>query len=127
MALEKDFVLFAEHKGKTIGFVLCAPDYNFVLKNLNGNLNVLNLFTFLHFKKRIRKARLIAIGVSSDYRGQNIAPLLIANAYDAMIKKGYTTVEYSWVLAENIPFQKAVRKFYGKIYKHYIVYQKKIN
>jgi len=126
MALEKDFVLFAEYKGKTIGFVLCAPDYNFILKNLDGNLNVLKLFAFLRLKKRIRKARLIAIGVSGGYRGQNIAPLLIANAYDAMIKKGYTTVEYSWVLAENIPSQKAIRKFHGKVYKHYAVYQKKL-
>lgn len=124
IALEKDFVLFAEYKGTTIGFVLCVPNYNYVIKNLNGNVDILRAFNFLRLKKKIRKARLIAVGVSEEYRGQNIAPLLIANAFDAMIRKGYITVEYSWVLAENIASHKAVGKFYGRPYKRYSVYKK---
>lgn len=124
MALDEDFVLFAEYENRVVGFVLCVPNYNFVIKNLNGVINAFNLLKFFRLKKRIRTARLIAIGVSGEYRGQNIAPLLIAHAFDAMIKKGYTTVEYSWVLAENVASQKAVLKFYGKLYKRYMVYQK---
>lgn len=126
IALEQDFVLFAEYNDKIIGFVICVPDYNFVIKNLNGNIGIHNIFNFFRFKKRIKKARLIAIGVDRAYRGQNIAPLLIAHAFDAMVKKGYTTAEYSWVLAENIASQNVINKFYGKLYKHYVLYYKNL-
>jgi len=127
VALEKEFILFAEDGDKTIGFVLCVPDYNFIIKKLKGDFSGLKIFSFFRLKKRITKARLIAIGVLESYRGQNIAPLLIARAFDAMVKKGYTTVEYSWVLAENVSSQGVICKFYGKVNKHYTVYQKQLN
>jgi len=127
MALEKDFVLFAEYKGETIGFVLCAPNFNSVIKELNGNLGAMNIFNFYRKKRDIKKARLIAVGVRAKYRKQNIAPLLIANAFGSMIEKGYSTVEYSWVLKENIASQRAVSKFYGKLYKSYDVYRKNMD
>jgi len=124
MALDPDLVLFAEHEGKTIGFVLTVPDYNPLIRKLNGDLGIPNAFSFLREKKRIREARLIAIGVVPEWRGQNVAPLLCASVYSTLIKKGFTTCEYSWVLGENLSSQNVAKQFYSAAYKSYTIYQK---
>lgn len=125
-ALEKDFILFAEIKNEIAGFVLCVPDYNSIIKRLDGKLTKLNVFDFFRLKKKIEKGRLIAVGVSQKYRGRKVAPYLIAQAFEAMIKKKYRFVEYSWVLCENISSQNTAAKFYGTPYKQYTVYLKPI-
>lgn len=126
LALDPDFILFAEHKGLPIGFVLSVPDYNPVIRELDGNLEFLNALSFLRLKQRIREARLIAIGVISEWRGKGVAPLLVASAYHAMIRKSYSTCEYSWVFRENESSQNVAKKFQGDPYKIYYVYGKEL-
>lgn len=126
LVLDNDLVLFAEHEGKIIGFTLCVPDYNPIFKKLSGNFEFLNAFSFLYLSKKIREGRLIAIGVIPDWRGKNVAPLLIASAYDAMVRKGYTKCEYSWVFRENASSRNVATKFYSDDYRSYCVYEKKV-
>ena len=127
MAIDKDFILFAEFQGEIIGFILCVPNFNPVVKQLDGNLGMMNIFNFYRQKRKIRNVRGIAMGVAREHRKQNVAPILIANAFGAMIDKGYTTIEYSWVLKENLASQTVAGKFNGKLYKNYEVYQKLLN
>ena len=126
LVLDNDLVLFAEHEGKVVGFTLAVPDYNPIFKKLNGNFEFLNAFSFFYLAKKVREGRLIAIGVKSDWRGKKIAPLLVASAYSAMIKKGYTRCEYSWVFRENMSSRSVATKFYSDDYRSYCVYEKKI-
>lgn len=126
LALDPDFILLAEHEGKTVGFAFGVPDYNSVIKQLNGNLELLNGLAFLRMKKKIREGRIIAIGVSPEWRGQRVAPLLTAHIYDGMIQKGYIKCEYSWVAEENIASQNVARKFNDDAYKHYYVYERQL-
>ncbi|MDD5217385.1 MAG: GNAT family N-acetyltransferase [Candidatus Omnitrophica bacterium] len=126
LALDPDLILFAEHKGKVIGFTLTVPDYNPIIRKLNGNLDLLNGLTFLRNKRNIREGRLIAIGVIPEWRGKGVSPLLMASVYDAMIRKGYIKCEYSWVFRENISSQNVAQKFDSETYKHYYVYERNI-
>lgn len=125
LAIDPDFILFAEHNSVPVGFTLCVPDYNPLIKKLDGDLQFLNALAFLRLKKQIREARLIAIGVMPEWRGKGVAPLLVASLYNSMIRKGYITCEYSWVFRENISSQNVARKFGGDPYKRYLVYEKK--
>jgi GNAT superfamily N-acetyltransferase len=126
LALDMDMILFAEHGSETVGFTLTVPDYNEAIKKLNGNLSFLNGFAFLRMKQKIRRGRLIAIGVLPEWRGRGIAPLLVAGVFDAMIRKGYITCEYSWVLKENSSSVNVAGKFYSDACKRYDIYAKKI-
>lgn len=127
LALESDLILFAEHKGVPVGFVLTVPDYNPVFKKLSGNFDFLSPFSFLYLKKKIREARLIAIGVVPEWRGKELAPLLVAQVYKTLIDRGYTKCEYSWVFRENVSSQDVAKKFYSDAYKRYYVYEKQIS
>ena len=126
LALESDFIQFAEHEGKVVGFALGVPDYNPTFRRLNGNFDFLNVMSFLYLKRKIREGRLIAIGVVPEWRGKRIAPLLLASVFNAMMERGYIKCEYSWVFRENVSSQNVVRKFYSSDYKHYCVFEKKI-
>ncbi len=126
LAIDPDFILFAESEGKPVGFTLVVPDYNPVIKRLNGNLNLIGSLAFLRLKKEIHEARLIAIGVLPEWRGKRVGVLLTAAVYDAMIKKGYTKCEYSWVFRENISSQNVARRIDDDDYKHYLVYERNL-
>ena len=69
---------------------------------------------------------MIAIGVIPEWRGKNVAPLIAASVYDAMMKKGYIKCEYSWVFRENLSSQNVARKFDSDAYKHYYVYERNL-
>jgi ribosomal protein S18 acetylase RimI-like enzyme len=127
IVIEPRFIWFAELNEDTVGFVLCVPDYNPIVKNLKGNVNILTSLSFLRQKKKLKEARLIAIGVEKSARGHNVAPILVAKAYKEMMKLGYTTCEYSWVLDDNLSSQNVARKFYGDDYKKYGIYEKVLN
>lgn len=127
VALVPDFILFAEHEGKCVGFTLCVPDYNPIFKKLNGNFEFLNAFSFLYLARKIHEARLIAIGVVPEWRGKGVAPLLVAAAYDAMIEKGYTKCEYSWVFRENESSRNVAAKFHSNDYREYLVFEKSLS
>lgn len=122
--LESSFILFAENEGIPVGFVIAVPDYNPIIQKLNGRLNLFNALSFFRMRKKVREARLIAIGVVPEWRGKNVAPFLAASVYHAMIKRGYTKCEYSWVFRENVSSQDMAKKFYSDVCKTYVVYQK---
>lgn len=127
LALDSDLILFAEAEGKPVGFLLTTPNYNDAIKKLDGNLDFLNGLSFLRMRKKIRCGRMIAMGVLDAWRGQGIAPLLVGGILDAMIRKGYTTCEYSWVLKQNIISSSVADKFDSSAYKRYDIFSKKIS
>lgn len=122
--LDYDLILFAEYAGKVVGFVLGLPDFNPVVKKLDGNLSVFSLPAFFRLKKTLREARIVAWGADAEWRGKNVVPVLATNAYNALLRKGYTTCENSWILRENTSSQRAAYKFHSRVYKNYMVYAK---
>lgn len=124
--LDPDFILFAESEGKTVGFALSVPDYNPAVQAVNGNAEFMAGIPLLFQIRKVKSARLIAIGVSSEMRGKNIAPYLVASLYRKMTQKGYRSCEYSWVLEENKFSRRVAESFYGEPYRNYRVYSKNL-
>jgi|GEM_PF-1867996 len=122
--IDYDLMLFAEAEGKTVGFVFGLPDYNPIVKKLDGNITVFSLPVFFRMKKQLRGARILAWGALAEWRGRNVVPVLATCAYNALIKKGYTVCENSWILKENVSSQKTAHKFHSRVYKNYMVYKK---
>lgn len=126
MAIDPDLIWFAKFKGEVIGFFLTIPDYAPVLQELQGDLGLLNAFRFMRLKRKITEVRGIAIGVKEDWRGKGVGPLMIAAAYNAMIRKGFISMEYSWVHQTNQASQRLAKKFEGVEYKRYCIYGKNL-
>jgi GNAT superfamily N-acetyltransferase len=118
-----DLGLFAEIGGETAGFALALPDYNFVLKKLNGKLGPVGLLKFLYYKKKIKAVRVWMLGVKAEYRKRGIETLLYLELFRRGQVLGYEWGEMSMILEDNHLMQKGIEAIGGKKYKTYRIYQ----
>lgn len=121
-----DILQIAEFDGKPAGFLIAVPDYNQVMKRINGKLNLSGIIKFLWYKNKIDALRLITLGVCPEYRKKGIDGLLYLESLKGAMRKGYKFCEYSWILEENILAQRAAESMGGKLYKKYRIYEIKI-
>jgi GNAT superfamily N-acetyltransferase len=103
--LKPEFVWLAEVEGKAVGFILCVPDVNEALRKVNGRLTTfgwpIGLAKLLYYKSRIKRVRLVALGVMPKYRRIGIAEMLVLRTIEeAMIKRGLVG-EASLILENN--------------------------
>jgi GNAT superfamily N-acetyltransferase len=128
--LVPEFALIAEIGNEPVGFTLCLPDINVVLRQLNGRLTrfglPIGLVKLLFYKRRIRKGRLIALGVVEKYRRAGIAEMLVLRVMEeTMIKRGITG-ELSMTLEDNFMINRFLDAIGAHRYKTYRIYSKSI-
>lgn len=110
--------------GRPIGFNIALPDYNQVLKKMNGRLFPIGFIKYLYYKKKIDRARLFVLFVIPEYRRKGVPSAIYQYLYDAVKKKGYKYGEGSTVWEYNKIMQRDIEKFGGKVYKTYRIYKK---
>ena len=125
-----EFAWIAEIGSEPVGFTLCLPDINVVLRDLNGRLTCfglpIGLIKLLLYKKRVRKGRLIALGVVEKYRRAGIAEMLVLRVMEeTMIKRGITG-ELSMTLEDNFMINRFIEAMGAKRYKTYRIYRRPI-
>jgi GNAT superfamily N-acetyltransferase len=128
--LASEFAWIAEIDSAPVGFTLCLPDINVVLRDLNGRLTrfglPIGLIKLLFYKKRIRKGRLIALGVIEKYRRVGIAEALVLRVMEeTMIKRGITG-ELSMTLEDNFMINRFLEAIGAQRYKTYRIYRKQL-
>ncbi len=63
----------AEHNGQMVGFWMGLPDYNIALRHVGGCLNAMGLLKLLWHRRKIDRARVLAVGVLPNYQQRNLA------------------------------------------------------
>ena len=117
-----DLVIFAETKGKTVGFALSLPDINRALRfNKKGRL-LPGLFYLTTKKKEIRGVRVIVLGVLPEYLNSGAPGVLFYETQVRAKKLGYEYGEASWILEDNLRMTRAAEKMNGRIEKTYRIY-----
>ena len=121
-----EFAWIAEIGSEPVGFILGLPDINVVLRDLNGRLTrfglPIGLIRLLLYKKRVERARLIALGVVEKYRRAGIAEMLVLRIIEeAMIKRGITG-ELSMTLEDNVMINRFLEAIGAERYKTYRIY-----
>ncbi len=126
LAVDEDFVEFAEIEGNPVGFSLAIPDINQAIKGLNGKLFPFGFLKFLLNKKKINQLRVIILGVKKEYHKKGIDAIFYRNVIRAGNKKGYRGAEISWVLEDNNAMLQTAVKLGANVYKTYRIFDKKI-
>jgi GNAT superfamily N-acetyltransferase len=126
--LPPKFAWVAESGNKPVGFALGLPDINVVLRDLNGRLTrfglPIGLIKLLFYKNRIRKGRLVALGVIEKYRRAGIAEMLVLHVMEeTMIKRGITG-ELSMTLEDNFMINRFLEAIGAERYKTYRILKK---
>lgn len=120
---DPDIILIAEKDGNPAGYVINLPNFYPALKYFNGRLHPLGILRFVHYRRNIRNVRSVLAGVLKEYSGMKIALSLFVKSILNMKKKGYKSMEYVWVLEDNVASLKIVSHFGGRPYKRYRMYE----
>lgn len=118
-----ELVLICEVNREPAGFLMALPDYNRILKRLNGKLGLTGMLKFLLLKNKIDSIRLMTMGVKKKYRKRGLDSLLYLESFNNVIKRGVKQAELSWILEENILTCRAAEMMGGKLYKRYRIYE----
>lgn len=119
-----EMALIAEDNGNPVGFMGLIPDFNFVLKKMNGKLNPLSILKAFYYSKKIRDLRIMLLGIKKEYRNKGVEAILYMHAWPQIKKRKYKKVEFSWILEDNIAVQRTIEVFGGRLYKKYRIYEK---
>jgi GNAT superfamily N-acetyltransferase len=118
----------AEIEGKPIGFSAVLRDVNLVLaRRGSGRLLPTNLFRLLFGLKRVRKFRVITLGVVPEARGRGVNEVLLVTMMRKATASGMLGVEASWILADNVRMRKPLEDFGGRLTKVYRMYEKALS
>jgi hypothetical protein len=118
-----ELVLFAYWGDEPVGFSVSIPDYYEVLKHLNGKIGILGALKFLYYSKKIKKIRVMLLGVKHAFQKKGVEGLLYVETFRNGIKKGYRQSECSWILEVNTLMQHGIEAMGGKRYKNYRIYE----
>ncbi len=124
---DEDLIYIARtNRGEPIGFNISLPDYNQVLKRLNGRLTPFGIFKFLYYRKKIDKLRFFVLFVIPEYRKKGVPSAIYLMSYKKAKEKGYVFGEGSTIWEYNKDMILDIEKYGGILYKTYRIYKKKI-
>jgi GNAT superfamily N-acetyltransferase len=118
-----EMILIAEKDGAPIGFFGLVPDFNSVLQHMNGKLNPVTIAKALYYSRKIKDLRVMLLGIKKEFRNKGVEALLYKHGWPPIKRGKYERVEFSWILEDNIPVQRTIEIFGGKVYKKYRIYQ----
>ena len=117
------FLVAEAPDGTPIAFKWTTPDYNQVIKRLNGKLGFLGYLKFFWFKRKINRGRLNFVGIDEKWRGKGIGSAMNYYTLLEMKKRGYSGAECGWIDEKNIASQRTIEKTGAKYNKRYRVYE----
>ncbi|HET9419005.1 MAG TPA: GNAT family N-acetyltransferase, partial [Chthoniobacterales bacterium] len=120
--IDPRMTLIAEIDDAPVAFVICVPDINVALRRINGRLTrfalPIGLLQLLYYRRRIRTARFVALGVLEKYRRAGIAEMLVLRVMEEGAKRGFTA-ELSMTLEDNYMVNRFIEALGARKYKTY--------
>jgi len=122
--VDTDFTYIAEKDGKAIGFSLTIPNLNEVFIRINrGRLFPTGLLKLLYYRRKVKSARILTLGVRKEYRNSGIDACFYARNMETARKKGIRWAEASWILENNDLMNRALVNIGGEVYKKYRIFE----
>jgi len=118
-----ELALIAEVNGIPAGVLVGAPNFNQVLKHLNGRISPIGFLKAIYYGRKIDSGRLIIMGVKEEYRKAGLEAVMYAKAMQSAYRLGLRWVESSMILEQNTLTRRAAELTGGKVYKSYRIYE----
>jgi GNAT superfamily N-acetyltransferase len=124
-----DLTLIAEVDGQPAGFILCVPDINAALRHLpNGRLTTfglpIGLAKLLYHKSRLKRMRLVALGVAPKFRRSGVAEMLVLRVIENGMLQRKFFGECSLTLENNHMINRFMEAIAADRYKTYRIYRR---
>ncbi len=128
--LDPRLVSVVERNGEPVGFLVGLPNLNEAIAGLDGKLLPFGWAKLLwRLKvKGVKTARVPLMGVrrsaAQDVIGSLLPFLMVDAVRKEALKMGFTHIELSWILEDNLPMRRMNESLNSKPYKTYRVYEK---
>jgi GNAT superfamily N-acetyltransferase len=120
-----ELVVFAEKAGELIGMAIAIPDFNVALKhNPSGRLLPFGLLKILWHKRKIRRIRVLTLGVLKPYRRSGADVLMYEHIWREGRRLGFNWGEASWLLETNHAIRNPMERLGFTAYKTLRLYDK---
>jgi GNAT superfamily N-acetyltransferase len=123
---EPSLVPIARCGDEAIGFAIALPDYNEVLRRLNGRITPLGTLKFLYYRRKIRTVRVFVMFVVPEFRRKGVSYAIYHTIFKNAVKKGYIYGEASTIGETNLRMRADVEGFGARHYKTYRIYRKEL-
>jgi GNAT superfamily N-acetyltransferase len=123
---DPDLIYIARSEGNPIGFGIALPDYNQVLKRMNGRLFPFGFLKFLKYKKKIDGGRIFILFVIPEFRKKAVSSAILYNCLAAGKRKGYKYGEGSTIGEINVSMRRDAEGAGGIHYRTYRLFKKNI-
>ena len=123
-----ELVPIVERDGEPIAFGVALPDLNEpLLRNRSGRFlpGMIRIFWSLK-TKRLRRARILLLGVQPELRGKGIDAILYHWIWTKAAQRGIFWGEAGWILEDNAAMNNGLEKMNFSPYKIYRIYEKTI-
>ncbi len=122
--LDEHWAFIAEKDGETVGAALSLPDYNQVLKHMNGRLLPIGWLKFLWYKRKIDRVRVFALGVKREWQHTGVAARFYQLHFDSAEITPQTYGEMGWILESNSSMNRAMEGMGGTVVRRYRLYER---
>jgi hypothetical protein len=108
--IEDELIIIAEdNKGAPAGLLICLPD---VYQAFKG--------------EKVDRARIVSIGVLPGWRYGGVGAMMSCHVMKNLLRKGYKTVEASWILEGNVEPQNMAKRFHATYGREFVLLGKKL-
>lgn len=124
--VDPNFIYILYKDDKPAAFLLAFPDLNeILLKIKDGRLFPTGLYKLIFHRKKIKKGRVLLMGVRKEYRNQGLDILLYNKLLvDGLDKTSIDTLELSWILEDNKAMVSILKNLQAEPYKRYLIVKK---
>ena len=106
---------------------LCLPDYNPLIKKINGRLFPFGFLILLFGRNKIKKVRVMSTNVVPEYQRWGLGLVVLDRMLPACMAKGINNAEFSWVLESNHLSRGSLERAGTKRTKTYRLYDRTLN
>lgn len=122
--IDPRFCYFAEVNGEPAALSVTLPDYNQVVKPMNGSLLPFGWYHYLTRRSKVDRLRVVVLGVRRKFQHMPLGAPLYMRTWQAGLEAGVVGAEASWILESNNRMRGALEKLGGEIYRTYRIYEK---
>jgi hypothetical protein len=113
--------------GQPAAAAITFPDFNQVLKKMDGKLLPFGWYHWLFGRRRIDAIRIFALGVKQRYQNMPLGVPLYIRTWEAALARGGRGADASLVLEDNLRMRGALEKLGARIYQTYRIYEYRLD
>jgi GNAT superfamily N-acetyltransferase len=122
--LDENWAFIAEKDGEPVAAALTLPDYNQVLRHMNGRIFPFGWAKALWYRRQIDRVRVFALGVKPEYQHTGVGAKLYEMHWEAGERTRQGRGETGWTLESNKAMNRAMERMGGKVVRRYRVYER---